>query len=328
MAADALDIVFLGANAGNFRNGFETLAPGHRIHAMREGSADAADVPRLAQADVVVTMRLAPSMPPLKRARLVHAPAAGTDAIDLACLPKGATLCNCFGHEGPIAEYVMTALLQRHVPLATADRDLRRGKWTFWSGTPGSLRTELGDQTIGLIGFGHIGQTVAARAKAFGMRVVVANRTPVPVSALVDESYGLDRLQAFMGAADAIVVSLPLTPETTGIVGVRALAAMRPDAVIINVGRGPVIDEQALYDALKSRRIGGAVIDTWYQYPTSATPHPQPAGLDFANLDNVVMTPHMSGWTHGLIRRRQQTIATNVANLAAGRDFINVVHRA
>jgi phosphoglycerate dehydrogenase-like enzyme len=129
-----------------------------------------------------------------------------------------------------------------------------------------------------------------------------------------------------MGSADTIVNTLPLTAETRGLVGATALAAMRADAVIVNVGRGPVIDEAALYEALKSGRIGGAIIDTWYCYPTAEEPEPLPGRFPFHELDNVVMTPHMSGWTHGTVRRRQGTMADNVNRLARGKGLRNVVY--
>jgi phosphoglycerate dehydrogenase-like enzyme len=128
-----------------------------------------------------------------------------------------------------------------------------------------------------------------------------------------------------MGSADAIVVSLPLTDETADIVGAPELAAMRPNAIILNVGRGPVIDEQALFDALSKRRIGGAVIDTWYRYPTPGKPRTQPGRLAFNALTNLVMTPHMSGWTSGTVRRRQETIAQNIGRLARNETLLNVV---
>jgi len=164
------------------------------------------------------------------------------------------------------------------------------------------------------------------RAKAFGMRVHVANRSAVS-HALVDRAYGLGRndLTAFMGSADAIVVTLPLTAQTGGLVGKNELAAMRADAVILNVGRGPVIDEQALHDALAQRRIGGAIIDTWYAYPTLERPECAPSRLPFEALPNLVMTPHMSGWTAGTVRRRQQTMADNITRLVEGRELVNVV---
>ena len=145
----------------------------------------------------------------------------------------------------------------------------------------------MGAQTLGLLGFGHIGRTVAERAKAFGMRVHVANRSPIS-HPLVDHSWTLDALPAFMASADAVVVSLPLTDDTLGLVNAQALAAMRADAVLVNVGRGAVVDEKALYEALQSRRLGGAVIDTWYQYPTPTQTERAPSRYNFAALDNVV----------------------------------------
>jgi phosphoglycerate dehydrogenase-like enzyme len=101
---------------------------------------------------------------------------------------------------------------------------------------------------------------------------------------------------------------------------------MRPDAVLMNVGRGAVIDEKALYDALASRQIGGAVIDTWYQYPTPAQAECAPSQYDFSALDNVLMTPHMSGWTTGTVRRRQETLADNIGRLSRGESLLNVLN--
>jgi phosphoglycerate dehydrogenase-like enzyme len=321
-----MKIVFHGSNAANFRQGFEALldAP-HEIIDLTDALDGPGEKEHFASADVIVGIKLGNAEPVPSRLRLYHAPAAGTDAIDRSRLPARSTLCNCFGHEHAIAEYVMTALLLRHVPIPDADAKLRQGEWAYWAGRPGALRTELGSQTIGLLGFGHIGQAIAARAKAFGMRVTVANRSPIPRSGLVDDSYGLDRLQSFMGSADAIVVSLPLSGETEGIVGAAEIAAMRSDAVILNVGRGPVINEQALFDALSQRRIGGAVIDTWYNYPTPDKPQTQPGKLAFNELTNLVMTPHMSGWTTGTVLRRQQTIAENIRRLSDNEVLLNVV---
>lgn len=327
-----MKIVFHGGNAANFRKGFEAIlgAPHNPAHAYEiVDVSDAVDQPGEAAhfetADVIVGIRLGAAEPSPRKLRLYHAPAAGTDAIEAARLPAGAVLANCFGHEHAIAEYVMTALLLRHVPVGEADAGLRQGEWAYWAGRPGALRTELGSQSIGLLGFGHIGKAIAARAKAFGMKTVVANRSVVPTSALVDESYGLDQLAAFMSAADVIVVSLPLMEATKGIVGFSEFAAMRPGAIIINVGRGPVIEEQALFDALADKRIGGAIIDTWYQYPTPDKPVTLPSRLPFETLTNLVMTPHMSGWTDGTVRRRQETMAENIRRLAQGLPLANIV---
>ena len=319
-----MNIVFHGVNAANFRTNFDALLDvPHVIVDLSDALDQPGEREHYATADVIIGIKLAGTEPSPQKVKLYHAPAAGTDAIDTSLLPAGAHLCNCFGHEHAIAEYVMTALLLRHVPIPRADARLHDGHWDYWAGQPGALRTELGGQTIGLFGFGHIGKAIAARAKAFGMRVVVANRTAVPVGNGVDESFTLAQLQAFMGRADAVVVSLPLTDNTRGLVGATLLTAMKSDGVIVNVGRGPVIDEQALFDALASRRIGGAIIDTWYTYPSPETPTTQPSRLPFHTLSNVVMTPHMSGWTDGTVLRRQQTMAGNINRLARGEPLKN-----
>jgi len=325
MSITPLKIVFHGQNAANFRHGFELLiAAEHQILDLSDALDQSGERESYAGADVVIGIKLHQDMPRPLKARLFHAPAAGTDAVNLSLLPAQCALANCFGHENAIAEYVMAALLQRHVPLAIADHDLRQQRWTYWAGRPSALRTEMGSQTLGLLGFGHIAQTVAQRAKAFGMQVHVANRSPIQ-HPMVDKSWTLDALADFMGSADAVVVSLPLTDNTLGLVNSKALQSMRPDALLINVGRGPVIDEQALFEALKERRIGGAVIDTWYQYPSPSSPECAPSKYDFASLDNVQMTPHMSGWTAGTVRRRQETLAENISRLSQGQALINVL---
>jgi phosphoglycerate dehydrogenase-like enzyme len=255
-------------------------------------------------------------------------PGAGYDQVDLAALPVGTVVCNCFGHEQAIAEYVMAALLARHVPLADADRRLRQADWSYWAGAADRVHDEMAGKTIGLLGYGHIGKAIASRAKAFEMRVHAANRSPVSASPPVDRYYPLNELRDFWGSAEFFVISVPLTADTTGIVDAAAFAAMPPTAVVLNVGRGPTIDERALYDALKSGQIAGAVIDTWYNYPSPGQANPHPSSLPFHELANVVMTPHMSGWTSGTIRRRQQTMADNIRRRAEGRPCVNVVRAA
>ncbi len=323
-----LKVVFHGANAATFRDGIEAgLEQPHEIAVVPDQLSSAGDRATYAAADIIVGTRLAAGMPVAPSLKLYQVPGAGYDGIDLSALSAGAMLCNCFGHENAIAEFVIAALLARHVPLADADRRLRAGDWKYWAGGPGPRaagpRTELGETSLGILGYGHIGKTLALRAKAFGMQVTVANRSPVAVSDVVDNFFSISELAAFMGSADAVVNTLPLTNETRGLIGNSALAGMRPQAVIINVGRGAVIDEAALYEALRSRRIGGAVIDTWYRYPSADDPGPSPSRLPFHELDNVVMTPHMSGWTHGTIRRRHKAIAANINAVAAGREPAN-----
>ena len=323
MTSKSLRIVFHGSNASQFRPGMEDLiGTGHQIQTLSDRLDGPGERAAFEAADVIVGVRLKADLPRPMQTKVYLAPAAGTDAIDTTLLPEGCALCNCFGHENAIAEYVMAALLARHVPLVQADADLRQQRWTHWAGAPDALRTELGAQTLGVIGLGHIGRTLAERAKAFGMRVHACNRSPM-THPCVDQSWPLSDLTQFMGSADAIVLTLPLNAETQGLVGKEALAAMRPDAVIINVGRGAVLDEQALFEALAHKRIGGAVIDTWYQYPPAGQSTGTPSKLDFASLGNLIMTPHMSGWTHGTVRRRRQTLADNINRWTQGQALIN-----
>jgi phosphoglycerate dehydrogenase-like enzyme len=305
-------IVFHGENAGSFSQDFSDLLDIEAdVIVLPDVLSGEVDRRAYAAADVIVGTKYDGTLPRPDGLSLFHVPGAGYDAVDLAALPASAVVCNCFGHEQAIAEYVMAALLAKHVPLADADSRLRAGDWKYWAGAPERVHDELAGKTIGLLGFGHIGKAIALRAKAFEMTVHVANRSPVAQSPLVDRSFPLNDLTAFWGATDFIVVSVPLTAETAGIVGVEAFAAMRPSAVVFNVGRGPTIDEAALYEALATKRIAGAVIDTWYRYPKPGEANVLPSPLPFHELPNVIMTPHMSGWTHGTIRRRQKTIADN-----------------
>ncbi len=318
-------IVFHGMNAGSFAAGFADLLEGsHEIAVLPDALAAAAERAVFAAAEVVIGVNFSAGLPVAAGLRLYQVPGAGYDLVDIGALPGAASLCNVFEHEHAIAEYVMTALLLRTVDIPRADADLRRGVWTFWAGVGDAAHGELFGRTIGLLGYGHIGREVARRARAFGMRVHVCNRSAVDMAG-VDRAWGLEGLAAFMGSADFIVTSLPMLPDTAGLVGREALAAMRGDAVLLNVGRGGVVDEAALFAALQEERIGGAVIDTWYRYPAQAGGVAQPGNFPFHELKNIVMTPHMSGWTRGTIARRQATMAENVNRLAHGEALANVV---
>jgi phosphoglycerate dehydrogenase-like enzyme len=324
-----MHIVFHGKNAAAFSDGFaDLLGDGMDVAVLPDALDSAADREAFAAADVIIGTRFDASLPRPRQLMLFHVPGAGYDAVDLAALPLNAMVCNCFGHESAIAEYVMAVLLQRAIPLQDANTRLRAGDWTWSAANASMTHAELSGSTIGVLGFGHIGKAVAARAKAFGMTVHVANRGPVAMSDTVDRAFTLAQLPAFWGSLDTAVITLPLVPETAGIVGREAFSLMRPDAVLINVARGPVVDEQSLFDALSERRIGGAVIDTWYRYPAPGqTTGCLPSNLPFHELPNIVMTPHMSGWTTGTIRRRQRVMADNIRRRIANEPGINVVRQ-
>ena len=321
-----MNIVFHGTNAASFAGDFSALLETkHAITLLPDRAASPEYQAAFAAAEVIVSAWFDSRLPPAGKLRLLHVTGAGYDSVDFTALPARAFVCNCFGHEPAISEYVMAALLARCVPLAVADADLRRGLWPYAARTVDTVHAELAGRTIGLLGYGRIAKAIALRAHAFGMRVHIANRSPVARSDIVDRAWGFDGLTEFYGSAEFIVSSLPLTSDTAGLVGPAAFAAMRPNAVLFNVGRGGVVDETALYDALAGQRIAGAVIDTWYQYPDGSGAPTLPSRLPFHELPNIVMTPHMSGWTMGTIHRRQRAIADNIDRLARGEALVNVV---
>jgi phosphoglycerate dehydrogenase-like enzyme len=257
--------------------------------------------------------------------RLLQCSGAGVDGIALQALPKTTTVCVVYEHEIPIAEYVMLGILEHEIGMTKATATFEGRRWgDLFRGR--LTHGEAAGKTIGIVGFGHIGKAIAVRARAFGMRVISVNRSGA-AHPDADHIERFDRLPWLLGEADYVVLACPLTEETRGMIGAAELAAMKPTALLINVARGPVADQDALYQALSSRRIAGALLDAWYNYPTLTDPNPQPSRHDFAALDNVRATPHMSGWTEGLMERRYQRIADNLARFSRGEVLLNVVWR-
>jgi phosphoglycerate dehydrogenase-like enzyme len=282
----------------------------------------------LQDADAVVSMNWPATFPPGPRLRLVQLPGAGTDDIDFAAVPPTASVCNAFEHEIGIAEYVLAAMLEWQIGLRRMDAAMREHRW-WASYLCGPRHGDLCGRTLAVVGYGRIGREVAKRAHAFGMRVVGVSRTPGPGDAWCEQVFAMDAMHQVLAQADFVLAALPLDDTSRGVIGPAAFASMRADAVLINVGRGPTVDEEALYAACRDRRIGGAVIDTWYSYPpqdgTTTVPVHRPSRFPFHTLDNVLMTPHASAWTGALAERRCRVIAGNLDRLARGEPLLNVV---
>ena len=281
---------------------------------------------RLEDADALISMKWAKSMPPAPKLRLLQLPGAGIDEIAFDAVPAHTAVCNVFEHEIGIAEYVLSAMLQWVIGIPRMDAALRRGQWQG-SHLCGPRHGELFGQSLGIVGYGRIGQQVAARARAFGMKITACNRTPRSGDGVVDNVEPMWKLDELLAKSDFVVLALPLDPSTTGLIGGSQLKKMKSSAVIINVARGALIDEAALFAACSNHRIGGAVIDTWYRYPSEGSTHGEPSTLPFRDLDNVIMTPHGSGWTEGLRPRRCLLIAQNLDRLARGEPLVNVVRQ-
>ena len=282
----------------------------------------------LADLDVLVTLVFDRAMAAKSgRLKLVQVPAAGLDRIDASALPPGVWLANAYGHEVGIAEYVIGAILAWDCRLCRADALLRRGEWdSQWAaGSPPPPRPELRGKTLGVLGYGRIGQALARRARAFDMGIWAIRRDPTqPVSCAADFLGGPDALDELVSRADYLVVTSPLTPQTRGVLGERELALMKPTAVLVNVARAEIVDEEALYQALRRGAIAGAILDVWYRYPSGSGPT-LPARLPFHELGNVLMTPHVSGWTEGMLEARAEAIAENIRRAARGEPPLNLV---
>ncbi len=286
---------------------------------------DLAEIPERANSvDMVIASRFGPAEAARARFRVLQAPGAGVDKIDMAAVPADAWICNAYEHEAPIAEYVFAAMLDATVNLTALARQIPEKGWggAYFSRQP---HGEIFGKTLGLFGLGHIGKAVARRAKAFDMRVMAVVSRPRDSAPDVDWIATQDRLGDMLAEADFVVLACPLTEATRGAIGARELARMKPTAVLINIARAEVVAEGDLYEALKAGRIGGAVLDPWYVYPASANDPVAPAHFPFGELPNVRMTAHSAAWTEGVWERRCKVFAENVARLKAGIPLLNVV---
>ena len=220
----------------------------------------------------------------------------------------------------------MGAMLALTRELGALDAALRRGIWeSQWAVgvAPPAPWPELAGKTLGILGYGRIGQCLARRAQAFDMAVVAIRRSAMPPDGLA-ELRAPEALDDVLARSDYLAITMPLTSDTRGLLGARELGLMKPTAVLVNPARAEIVDEDALYEALAARRIAGAALDVWYRYPTAAGATP-PARRPFHELPNVLMTPHVSGWTEGMLEARAKLIAENVGRVARGEPPINPV---
>jgi phosphoglycerate dehydrogenase-like enzyme len=239
------------------------------------------------------------------RVRWVHSRAAGLDDLlfpELVVSP--ATLTNAQGVFSEIlAEFVIGAALFFAKEFRRMVRSQQAGVWDQFD------TVQVAGQIMGVIGFGDIGRAAARRAEALGMRVMALRRSST-----------IEHRRELLARSDYVVLSAPLTPETRGIVGEAELRAMKRTAVLINVGRGPLVDEVALIAALREGRIGGAALDVFDQEPL-------PAGHPFYALDNVLLSPHAADHTPDWKHRAMQMFLDNFERYRKGEPLQNVVDK-
>jgi phosphoglycerate dehydrogenase-like enzyme len=226
------------------------------------------------------------------RLRWVQLASAGVDHL-APYDPRRLIVTNASGiHGGIMAEYVMGLLLHASWSVARLVDQQRARHWERYP-----VRS-LAGRTMGVVGTGRVGAEIARRARAFGMRTLGARRSGSPLDGF-DGMFGPDQLPALFAASDVVVLALPLTGDTHHAIGARELQAMRPSAYLVNVSRGGIVDEAALLEVLRDRRIAGAILDVFEQEPL-------PPSSPFWALPDVVVTPHISseldGWQVELAR--------------------------
>lgn len=226
------------------------------------------------------------------------------------------------------AEFALALLLAAAKFVVPLDRLLRQGDWRLrYGGAPSLL---LAGKRVLILGYGAIGRQIAPLCQALGMQVSgVRRHAPVQSVERGVAVYPVSQLAALLPEADVLICVLPQTPETVGLIGAAELALLPQGAVVVNVGRGPVIDEAALFEALRSGHLAAAGIDVWYCYPHSEEEraHTMPSRFPFHELDNVVLSPHRGGWLEAAEERRLQELAKLLIAAANGQPMPNLVDK-
>ena len=306
-----MNIVFmesLGMDEKAVRNACRTLeGMGHRVRFYAERSEDEAELIKRAENAEVIVISNVPlhksffdACPALK---MISVAFTGVDHIDLnACREKNITVCNAAGYSTrAVAELSIGLMIAVYRKIVEGDKDVRAG------GVRRFLGTELGGKTVGIIGMGAIGQAVARLVQAFDCKVIAYNRSPKEVAGVefVDK-------QTLFKKADIVTVHIPLTPATRGFVSTAEFALMQPHAILINTARGPVVDEDALFEALRNNQIAGAGIDVYGQEP------PLPAGFELFDAPNLVILPHEGFATCESFAARLGIVVNNIEKWLAG----------
>ena len=319
--------LFLGGVAADTYAGIKNELPPSLECEILPDPVDRERLPAAAvNAEILVSNRWLAEYPPAPKLRMVQSVATGVELIELAALPAGVAVCNAFGHESAIAEYVVMVMLAwRHRLFEISGEFREHASWrTSWV-QGGAPHGEVRGSTLGIVGYGRVGREVARRAAPFGCRILAANRTPREPEPGVERVLPLAEIDRMLPECDTVALCTALGPETTGLIDARRLSLMRSKAFLINTARGQVVDEDAIYSALRDRAIGGAALDVWWQYPNATEPGRRGSRHPFHELPNVIATPHNSGWTSGMVERRWNEIAENINRFVRGAPVINLV---
>jgi phosphoglycerate dehydrogenase-like enzyme len=279
----------------------------------------------LGQADVLLGWHLGEELPAgalaeSTRLRFVQLLSAGADSVDYAALPERLLLAGNVGaYAQPMAEYVMavTLALARRLPQRHAE--LARGEFGMWKPV-----LTLDGAVCAVLGFGGIGRATGRLMRAFGARIHAVNtsgRTTEPV----DFAGTLADLDRVLADADVLVIALPLTRTTRGLIGARELGLMKPAAILVNVGRAAIVDERALYEHLRDQPEFCAGLDAWWREPGPGKEFS--TGYPFFDLPNLIGSPHNSGVTDGALQVGAVKAAENVRRFLKGEAVTGLVRR-
>lgn len=250
--------------------------------------------------------------------RWVHSRAAGLDSLLFPELVESPVpLTNGSGvFSPPLGEFALGAILFFAKDFRRMIRSQEAGRWDQFD------MPEISGQTVGIVGYGDIGRAVATRVRPLGMHVLAVKRHVQAPNGdpLVDKIYPPDARREMIARSDYIVASAPLTPETRSMIGEPEFAAMKPDAVVINIGRGPVIDEAAMVRALSQGRIKGAALDVF-------DTEPLPPGHPLYQLPNVLLSPHCADHTPDWLERGMRFFLEQFERFRKGEPLLNVVDK-
>jgi phosphoglycerate dehydrogenase-like enzyme len=273
------------------------------------------------EADVIFTgMNMAPVLrevwPQAKKARWVHSLSAGVDNLLFPeLIQSDVPLTNARGvFAESLGEFVLASILYFAKDLRRMVRNQQARRWEQFD------VDVLYTQTLGVIGYGEIGKAAARRAKALGMKVLAIRRKRTQDDPLVDQAFSVERRLEMLPQCDYVCVAAPLTPETKGLVGEAEIEAMKSTGVLINVGRGPVIDEPSLIRGLQEKRIRGAALDVFDQEPL-------PENHPYWGLENVLISPHCADHTATWLEEAMQMFVDNFLRFNRGEPLKNIVDK-
>ena len=254
------------------------------------------------------------------RLRFIQSVSAGTDQFPKDALrARGIRLASAQGgNERAVAEHALALMLGLTRRLPEALRNQAAATWRPMIADPARREQELGGRTLLVIGLGRIGTRIARLGRTFDMRVIGLRRRPLEAGDPVEAVFSPDRLHAALKEADVVALACPLTPETENLIDEAALAAMKPGALLINVARGRVVDQDALARALTEGRIAGAGLDCFHDEPL-------PADAPFWRMPNVIVTPHSAGETSLYEGRVIGLLIENLGRLQRGEELVNLV---